>query len=45
MSCLPLEFPENGNADGVILSRKYSWMKLTHLQGIRATLQQLHLST
>jgi len=34
-----------GNADGVILSRKYSEMKLTHLQGARAALQQLHLST
>jgi hypothetical protein len=34
----------HGGADGVILSRKYSEMKLTHLQGARAALQQLHLA-
>jgi hypothetical protein len=34
-----------GGADGVILSRKYSEMKLTDLQGARTALQQLHLST
>lgn len=33
-----------GNADGVILSRKYSEMKLTDLKGARAALQQLGLS-
>jgi hypothetical protein len=34
-----------GNADGVILSRKYSEMKLTDLQGARNAFQQLHLAT
>lgn len=33
-----------GKADGVILSRKYSEMKLTDLKGARAALQQLGLS-
>jgi hypothetical protein len=33
----------HGNDDDVILSRKYSWMKLTDLQGTRTTLQP-HLS-
>ena len=34
-----------GNADGIILSRKYSEMKLTDLQGARTALQQLKLAT
>jgi hypothetical protein len=34
-----------GNADIIILSRKYSEMKLTDLQGARTTLHQLHLAT
>ena len=33
------------NAEGVILSRKYSEMKLTALKGARTALQQLHLPT
>ena len=35
----------HGHADGIILSRKYSEMKLTDLQGARTALHQLHLST
>ena len=35
----------HGNADGIILSRKYSEMKLTDLKGARAALQQVHLPT
>ncbi len=35
----------HGNADGIILSRKYSEMKLTDLQGARAALHQLKLAT
>ncbi len=34
-----------GHADGIILSRKYSEMKLTDLQGARTALHQLHLAT
>ena len=35
----------HGNADGIILSRKYSEMKLTDLAGAQAALHQLHLAT
>jgi hypothetical protein len=35
----------HGNADGIILSRKYSEMKLTDLAGARTALHQLKLST
>ena len=35
----------HGNADGIILSRKYSEMKLTDLQGARTALHQLQLAT
>ena len=35
----------HGNADGIILSRKYSDMKLSDLQGTRTALHQLHLPT
>ena len=34
-----------GNADVIILSRKYSEMKLTDLQGARLALHQLKLAT
>ena len=35
----------HGNADGIILSRKYSEMKLTDLTGAQQALHQLHLPT
>ncbi|MHB1675534.1 MAG: hypothetical protein ACYCSP_14925 [Acidobacteriaceae bacterium] len=35
----------HGHADGIILSRKYSKMKLTNLQGARTALHQLRLAT
>jgi hypothetical protein len=34
----------HGGADGVILSRKYSEMKLENLKGARLALQQLGLT-